>query len=242
MIAKWFTVASVIVIALGTTQFRAILANGNSSTSGDEKEVKENKNLFLAWIERPPYTTSPSDESLDNDVHGLIRDALYQSVFYDCSYASGWKYIPKTNRVDSEFRMIDLLSQNRVHLAAPVFEPINRRYITFPFVKLVDYPGTDFITTEDETKGINVVLDAVLKSWPLFVVTLILTAIAGVIMWALVSFVWNASWRLEDAHAYFYIYMRWLGRLYVPFQSSCLFPYMSDTWFVRKGLYGPQGR
>jgi len=192
MIANWFTVASVIVIALGTTQFRAILANGNSSTSGDEKEVKENKNLFLAWIERPPYTTSPSDESLDNDVHGLIRDALYQSVFYDCSYASGWKYIPKTNRVDSEFRMIELLSQNRVHLAAPVFEPINRRYIEFPFVKLVDYPGTDFITTEDETKGINVVLDAVLKSWPLFVVTLILTAIAGVIMWALDTH-WNSE-------------------------------------------------
>ena len=196
MMDQWFTVASVVFIALGTVQFRAILANGNSSKTDDDIEIIDGKiyhlkDLFLAWIEKPPYTTSASNETLDNEVHGLIRDVLFQYVFYDCSYAtnSRLKFVPKTNRVDSEFRMIELLSQNRVHLAAPVFEPINRQYSEFPFVKLVDYPGTDFIKTEDETKGINVVLDAVMKSWPLFVVTLILTAIAGVIIWALVSFV-----------------------------------------------------
>lgn len=192
MMSKWFKVPLVVVIAFYTVQFRAILANGNSSTSGDEKEVKEginNLNLSLAWIERPPYTTSPHNESLDKEVHGMVRDALFRYIFYDCSYKDGFKYLPKTYRVNSEFEMIDLLSQNRVHLAAPVFEPANRQYSKFPFVKLVDYPGTDFITTEDETKGLHVVLDAVLKSWPLFAVALILTAIAGVIIWALVSLV-----------------------------------------------------
>ena len=83
-----------------------------------------------------------------------------------------------------------MLSQNKVHLATPVFEPTNRRYSEFPFLKLVDYPGTDSISTEDETMGLNVVLQAVLKSWPLLAVTLILTAIAGVIVRALVSFVY----------------------------------------------------
>lgn len=192
MMSKWFKVPLVVVIAFYTVQFRVILANGNSSTSGDEKEVKEginNLNLSLAWIERPPYTTSPHNESLDKEVHGMVRDALFRYIFYDCSYKDGFKYLPKTYRVNSEFEMIDLLSQNRVHLAAPVFEPANRQYSKFPFVKLVDYPGTDFITTEDETKGLHVVLDAVLKSWPLFAVALILTAIAGVIIWALVSLV-----------------------------------------------------
>lgn len=187
MMSEWFKVPLVVVIAFYTVQFRAILANGNSSTSGEG--IKNNSNLFLAWIERPPYTTSPPNESLDNDVHGVVREALFRYIFYDCSYKDGFKYLPKTNRVDTEFQMIELLSQNRVHLAAPVFERANRQYSQFPFVKLVDYPGTDFITTEDETKGLHVVLDAVLKSWPLFAVTLILTAIAGVIIWALVSFV-----------------------------------------------------
>ena len=191
---QWFTVASVVFIALGTVQFRAILANGNSSTTGNDTVVIDGKiydlkDLFLAWIEKPPYTTSASNESLDNKAQGLIRDVLFQYIFRQCGYDYRVRFNPKTIRVDTEFRMIELLSQNRVHLAAPVFEPINRQYSEFPFVKLVDYPGTDFITIEDETKGINIVLDAILKSWPLFVVTLILTAIAGVIMWALVSFV-----------------------------------------------------
>ena len=189
---KWCTVLSVVLIALGAIHFRAISANGNSSTPGDEKEVKEggkyHLNLFIAWLERPPYTTSAPNGSIDNKAHGMIRDALFRYIFYDCGYAIGIEYYPKTNRVDSEFGMIELLRQNKVHLAAPISEPINRQYSEFPFLKLVDYPGTEFITTEDETKGLNVVLDAVLKSWPLLAVTLILTAIAGVIVWALVSF------------------------------------------------------
>ena len=193
MIGKWLTVPSFVVIALGAVQFRAVLANVNSSISGDEKEgndgIKRNLNLSVAWIEKPPYTTSPAKGSVDNDVHGLIRDAIFRYIFYDCSFREGFKYKPKTSRVDSEFQMIELLSQNKVHLATPIFEPINRRYSEFTFVKIVNYPGTDFISTEEETRGLNVVLDTVLKSWPLFAITLILTAIAGVIMWALVSFV-----------------------------------------------------
>ena len=193
MLGKWFTVTSFVFIALGAVQFRAILTNGNLSRSGDEKEgndgIKYHLNLSVAWIERPPYTTSAPNGSLDNDVNGLIREAIFRYIFSECSYVKHFKYVPNTSRVDSEFQMIELLSQNKVHLATPIFEPINRRYSEFPFVKLVDYPGTDFISTEEEAKGLNVVLEAVLKSWPLFVVTLILTAIAGVIMWALVSFV-----------------------------------------------------
>ena len=185
---KWFTVLSVVVIALGAVQFQPISANGNSSIPGDEDEENaENYHLTAAWLETPPYTTSPPKGSIDNETHGMFRDALFRYI-YDCGSNYKINYRVKTFRVDSEFGMIELLRQNKVHLAAPVFEPVNRRYSEFPFLKLVDYPGTDFIRTEDETKGINVVLDAVLKSWPLFAVTLILTAIAGVIVWALVSF------------------------------------------------------
>ena len=190
---KWLAVPSVVFITLVTLQFRAILANGNSSKSDDEKEdeygIKYFLNLFTAWIERPPYVTSAPNGSLDNDVHGMIRDAIFRYISYDCGIAIKVEYNPKTFRTDSEFGMIEMLRQNKVHLAIPVFEPRSRRYSEFPFLKLVDYPGTDFITTADETKGLNVVLNAVLRSWPLLAVTLILTAIAGVIVWALVSFV-----------------------------------------------------
>ena len=191
---KSFAVSSVVLIALAAVQFQVILANDGSSASADEEKDEKEKNyryvtLVMGWLERPPYTTLPPNGSLDNSVHGMIREAIFRYISFDCGRAIHIEYIPKTNRADSEFGMIEMLRQNKVHLALPVFEPVNRRYIKFPFLKLVDYPGTDFITTEDETKGINIVLDAVLKSWPLLAVTLILTAIAGVIVWALVSFI-----------------------------------------------------
>lgn len=189
---KWFTVPSVVIISLFTVQFRAISANGNSSTSSDERQHEQGMkyyDLFTAWIERPPYVTSAPNRSLDNEVHGMIRDVIFRYIVQDCGRAIDIGYKSKTFRTESEFGMIEMLRQNKVHLALPVFEPINPRYEEFPFLKLVDYPGTDFITTEDETTGLNVVLDAVLKSWPLLAVTLILTAIAGVIVWALVGFV-----------------------------------------------------
>ena len=193
MMGKWFTVALVVVIALAAVQFQVILADGNSSKSndekGDEEGIKYYLDLFTAWLERPPYTTSAPNGSLDSEVHGMIREAIFRYISYDCGYAVKIAYNAATLQTDSEFGMIEMLRQNKVHLAAPVFESINRRYSEFPFLKLVDYPGSDFITTEDETKGLNVVLNAVLKSWPLLAVTMILTAIAGVIVWGLVSFV-----------------------------------------------------
>ena len=194
MRGKWFTAPTVAVITLVTVQLRAIvLANGDSSTSGDNKEddegIKYHLNLFTAWLERPPYTTSAPNGSLDNEVHGMIRDVIFRYISYDCGIAIKIAYNAETFRTGSEFGMIEMLKQNKVHLATPVFEPINRRYSEFPFLKLVDYPGTDFISTGQETKGLKVVLDAVLKSWPLLAVTLILTAIAGVTVWALVGFV-----------------------------------------------------
>ena len=195
IMGNWCKVLLVIVIGLGVIQFRVSSATGNSFTPGNDDEDEDEdeddlveKKLTIAWIEKPPYITSPPNGSLDNAAHGMIRDTLLRYITIECGYHAEVEYDVKTLRVESEFGMIELLRQNRVHAAAPIFEHRNRRYSEFPFVKLVDYPGTDFITTEDETNGLTVVLDAVLKSWPLFAVTLILTAIAGIIVWALVGF------------------------------------------------------
>jgi len=104
----------------------------------------------------------------------------------ECGVATGIRYQVQTFRADSEFHMIELLRQNKVHVAGPVFESTNRRYDEFSFFKITDHPGSEYITSEDETDKLSLVLKAVLKSWSLFAVTLLLTAIAGVIMWALV--------------------------------------------------------
>ncbi len=203
MMSNWFKVLSAVVIGLCAFRLRAISAKGNSSTPDDEDKDKNGYHsieLSMAWIDKPPYTTSPANGSKDNELHGMIRDALYRYISYDCGWA--WKIVFLQNavRVNSEFGMVELLRQNKVHFAAPIFEPINRQYSEFPFLKLVDYPGTEFITTEEDTNKLKVVLDTVLKSWPLFAVTLILTAIAGVIEWALVGLTWYIEINIVMLH------------------------------------------
>ena len=164
------------LIGLSAFQFRAILPNGNTSVPGDEDNYFID--LFIAWMEKPPYTTSPTNESIDNEFRGMIRDAMYRYISLNC----GGPYYVEYLQADNEFAMINLLRRNKVHVAVPIFEPINRKYSEFVFFKLADYPGTDFITTEENTNKLDTVLYAVLKSWPIFALTLILTAIAGVIL------------------------------------------------------------
>ena len=151
---------------------------------GDEEHLVQ-KNLTIAWVYKPPYTISAANESQEGNF--LMRDVLFPHIVLECGNAMGVRYQVKTFRADNEFHMIELLRQNKVHVAAPIFESTNRRYDEFIFVKITDYPGSEYITSEDGTNKLSLILNAVLKSWSLFAVTLILTAIAGIIMWALVS-------------------------------------------------------
>lgn len=146
--------------------------------------------LIFAWMEKPPYAISPGNGSRNRDVRGIILDALMEPRAEDsCRNYPQRRYL----KVNHEFEMIDLLRQNKAHVAFPIFEQApNRQYREFPFVKLDDYPGTEYITKVDDDRVLNVVLNSVLKSWPLFAVTLVLTAIAGIIMWCLDTY-WNSE-------------------------------------------------
>ena len=185
----WIKVFSVVFIGAVVANFIIVSANDNSSTEEDEWKIKWYLNLTITWIAKPPYVARPTNGSIDSGAQGLIRDTLLPYMTYECGILHGIEYQVEDRQVNSEYEMIALLRQNKVHVAAPIFEPKgDRHYSEFPFFKVVDYPGTDYITTEEGNNKISYVLDAVLKSWPLLAVTLVLTAISGVVMWALVSF------------------------------------------------------
>lgn len=193
--AKWLQVLSTAVIGLCEFYFQTTAAKDNSSTSGnkDLQSDAENTNqtvtfLTVAWTFNPPYTKPVNGSLIQDD--GMIRDALLRYITVECGYfqTPPISYQVIGLQANSEFGMIELLRTNKADMAAPVFEtPGSRRYSEFPFFKIGDYPGTDFIITEDQTNALRVVLEAIMKSWPLLAFTLIHMAIAGVIMWALVS-------------------------------------------------------
>ena len=186
-------VLSAIVFALGAIQLRTTSATGNESThcneGGDDKneEYPMIKNLSIAWIEKPPYTPSAANGSLDDESHVLFKEVLYRYIAIDCGISKNIYFNGELLKADNESHMTELLKQNKVQVAAPIFKPKNQQDDDFTFFKIINYPGSDFMKSEEEANKFSHVLDAVLKSWPLFAVTLILTAIAGIIIWALVN-------------------------------------------------------
>ena len=184
----WIIVLSAaIFIGVGANQLQNTSVIGNQDRDEEYEGNLVKKSLTISWIKKIPYTTTASNGSQDDEGHGLIRNVLMPHVLLECGIMIGINYHVKTFRADNEFHMIQLLRQNKVHIAAPIFEPTNRRYHEFSFFKITDYPESEFITSADEGNKLTLVLHAVMKSWSLFAVTLILTAIAGVFMWSLVS-------------------------------------------------------
>ena len=183
-----FTVCLVLIIWVLNGVIHKQFACGGEVNSSQDYEHWRKLPLTFAWIFKPPYATPPSNESLDNEAQGLMRDAVLRHIAVECGYYMKKHFDIKTLEMENEFAMLELLRQNKVHIALPIFEhPSNRRYPDFPFFKVDDYPGTEYITIQDDSSTLTVVLDSVIKAWPLLAVTMVLTAIAGIIMWALVS-------------------------------------------------------
>ena len=194
--ATWFKLLLALFIGLVAFKFRVTSAKSTSSEP-DDNDDNEKENLTIAWIYKPPYIRGPDNSSLDNQAHGIVRDVMLKYIVKDCSGEFGNPhYEIKTLKADSESAMIQLLKQNKVHVAIPIFEQQdNQKYSEFIFFKLLDYPGTEYITLADDENNdaLDVVFDSVLKSWPLLAVTMIFTAIAGIIIWALVRLSHNYS-------------------------------------------------
>lgn len=195
--AYLFNIFAFVVIGIAGSHFRGTSAEANSSTRHWRKKPIHQLNLTVAWIERPPYLNSPSNESIEDEVAGLFRDVVLKYLISECDYTDeNYKYIynVRTKKAQSEFEMIELLRQDEAHIAAPIFkQQHDDHYSEFLFFKVLNYPGTEYITTaEEETRAIIVVFNSLLKSWPLLAFTLILTAIAGIIIWVLDSY-WNSE-------------------------------------------------
>ena len=138
------------------------------------------KTLKIAWILKPPYTELIANQTSVNEAHGMFRDVLLRFFVVECGFLhrDPTDYTVDNLKVDSEFEMIELLRQSNVHVVFPIFEhPFHRRFSEFLFLKVDDYPGTEFITTEDHSSALDVVMDAVLKAWPLLAVNIVFSAI-----------------------------------------------------------------
>ena len=140
--ATWFKLLLALFIGLVAFKFRVTSAK-SSSSEFDDNDDNEKENLTIAWIYKPPYIRGPDNSSLDNQAHGIVRDAMLRHIQWDCrGFFGNPHYEIKTLKADSESRMIQLLKQNKVHLAIPIFEQQdNQKYSEFIFFKGLSWNG-----------------------------------------------------------------------------------------------------
>jgi hypothetical protein len=66
---------------------------------------------------------------------------------------------------------------------------------TNPFYPVVESPGVVFIVKkEDSSAAATAVMKAVFQGWPVLLLTLIMAALSGIIVWALVRFCINLKY------------------------------------------------
>lgn len=87
----------------------------------------------------------------------------------------------------------DHIGENGTVISFPVYgEMKDTTFQNFPYMPVVEAPGVVFIMThEDSANAAQAVMDAVFQGWPVLVLTLVMAALSGIIVWALVRLVRN---------------------------------------------------
>ena len=144
------TVCLVFIIWILNGVIHKQFAYGGEVNSSQDDDHWQKLPLTLAWIFKPPYASPPSNESLDNEAQGLMRDAVLKHIEVECSDYMEKHFDIRTLEMENEFEMLELLRQNKVHIALPIFEPpSNRRYPEFPFFKLDDPRRANYAASKE---------------------------------------------------------------------------------------------
>ena len=175
--------------------------------------------MKIAWFPKPPYVTGSPNISLENEARGIIGDVLLPEVLKCYHY----KIQIDTIRVKHESDIFQKLKSGQAGAGGPVIakgiDPTT--YSGLAFIPMVDYPGADFITMAEPKQFAEVATEAVFNSWPLIAFTLILTAIAGVVTWALVSY--HVIRITYGRYSCYVISVCWKKRVRVNKQKVCMY-------------------
>lgn len=141
--------------------------------------------LKIAWMEKPPYTLSFS-KSNGSKPSGLLGQTVWHFIELGCDR---FNIRIEPIEVHSVATLTRLVKEGEVQVGLPIFMNIfegNEEYKETLSIKVLDHPGLEFITAGRRLGTTGLVIKAVVSALPMLLITMLLTAIAGVIVWALV--------------------------------------------------------
>ena len=165
-------------------------------------------NVSISWLNKPPYIYNEKDPKTefqfeakdsrkDDQNKGNIKNAKVKGIFYEvvnkglqiCGviHSEGTKY--STNAAEDLQQLDQTIVQKKADIAMPVHGSEEGKYGGYEYVEVLKSPGVVFIVNRQETQqhSRNRVLRAMKDTWPVIVITLLMTGLAGLFIWGLVS-------------------------------------------------------
>ena len=143
----------------------------------------------IAWQVRPPFTVE-QNASDDQSIHGIFHQALDFALERCCVHYNGKKPIMRYLAVSENASALHgNIFSGDANLVFPLQDDLYIDSSRWRFINILNSPGAALVRRRDTyttNKG-GELFKAILRTWPIVVLSLLMSSLAGVCIWILVG-------------------------------------------------------
>lgn len=184
-----------------------------NTTTSPTRDIK--KSVSISWLDIPPYIYDEGGQETEHKTKKSSKRAEgvanksdeekrrlksenvnVKGIFYEivnkglqiCRVIPP-KAINYTTKAKDLQHLDQTIARKNANIAMPVYGSEDDKYGGYEYVEILKSPGVVFIVNKHQTleHSRNRVLHAMQDTWPVIVITLLLTGFAGFLVWGLVS-------------------------------------------------------
>ena len=158
-----------------------------SSYANDSNQCP--REVKIAWQVRPPFTLN-KNSSEDQAIVGIFHQALVFALEKCCAFYNGKRPIMRyPDASENSTALHDNIFSGDTNLVFPIQEDLYIDVSKWRYINILNSPGAVLVrrkTAYSTNKG-GELLKAILGTWPIVVLCLLMSSLAGVCIWMLVS-------------------------------------------------------
>ena len=155
--------------------------------------------IFLNWYSSPPYVENKDDKDMSGIMSSLVEGMIKQSCDKCNNKEPGiyaYQSLSGENPVKKSETEVKRSIGKEFHVSFPVFgySTITRYMESHVFILFIESTGSATIVRNEinyAAKTVNA-FKSIGNIWPMYLITVLITGVFGIIIWAAVSFSQNA--------------------------------------------------
>lgn len=142
----------------------------------------------IAWQVRPPFTVE-QNASDGHSIHGIFHQALDFALERCCAHYNGkrpiMRYLAESENASA---LHGNIFSSDANLVFPLQDDLFIDRSRWCYINILNSPGAVLVRREDSTNKGGELFKAILGTWPIVVLSLLMSSLAGVCIWILVSY------------------------------------------------------